>query len=773
MPVAPTYPGVYIEEIPSGVHTLTGVATSITAFLGYTVRGRTNTAVRIKSFADFERSFGGLTVDSVLSYSVKQFFQNGGSDAYIIRVATGARRASVAVMTEAGGPSLVISANGEGTWGNLVRVDVDYGSANPTSLFNITVTEYVDRDGALGVGRVESFRNLSMNSFDAAPVIATVNAASELVTVALGAFAFGGNGTSVSAELARTDLARVDPTNSRIAFSLNGDPAFEFDLVTAATPLQTAVADWPDTTLDDVATRIQTAIDGLHGAGSVVVSHNAGDAFITATAQNDGSAAQAERSSIHFLTASRNDGTALLGLGLANGGVETDAAAAFRPAATGTVGAELGDLSALTLPGSLTITARRGAATLGSVDLPIWGAGTPLAAAPDTRDEVLGAIRAALRGRTGILTGATAWLAGNRLRIVPGPIEPAARYVITDTAAGTTVTELGLTGAGSFSNVGAYALGSPIVDGAQGASVSGTNGTPPGANEFRGSPGAKTGIYALEDVDLFNILCLPDVESVDVLGEALAYAVRRRAFMIFDLPKAIDTPAEAVTWMNASAGPLRNRNAAAYFPRLRESDPLANGVVKPYPACGAMAGIYARTDTERGVWKAPAGTNALVNGAAGLTATMTDGENGDLNPLGLNCIRTFPVYGTVVWGARTMRGADALTDEYKYVPVRRLALFLEESLYRGTQWVVFEPNDEPLWAQIRLNVGAFMHSLFNQGAFQGKTAREAYFVRCDAETTTQNDIDLGRVNILVGFAPLKPAEFVVIRIQQIARGIQV
>jgi len=145
---------------------------------------------------------------------------------------------------------------------------------------------------------------------------------------------------------------------------------------------------------------------------------------------------------------------------------------------------------------------------------------------------------------------------------------------------------------------------------------------------------------------------------------------------------------------------------------------------------------------------------------------LTDAENGALNPLGINCLRTFRGVGTTVWGARTLRGADVLADEYKYVPVRRLALYLEETLYRNTQWVVFEPNDEPLWAQIRLSVNAFLQSLFRQGAFQGTTPRDAYFVRCDRDTTTQYDIDRGIVNVLVGFAPLKPAEFVVIGIQQ-------
>jgi uncharacterized protein len=151
---------------------------------------------------------------------------------------------------------------------------------------------------------------------------------------------------------------------------------------------------------------------------------------------------------------------------------------------------------------------------------------------------------------------------------------------------------------------------------------------------------------------------------------------------------------------------------------------------------------------------------------------FSDGENGVMNPEAINTIRVFP-NGIVNWGARTMDGADRFASEYKYIPIRRLALFIEESLYRGLTWVVFEPNDEPLWAQIRLNVGAFMHNLFRQGAFQGQKPRDAYFVKCDAETTTQNDRNLGIVNIIVGFAPLKPAEFVIISLQQMAGQIEV
>ena len=176
----------------------------------------------------------------------------------------------------------------------------------------------------------------------------------------------------------------------------------------------------------------------------------------------------------------------------------------------------------------------------------------------------------------------------------------------------------------------------------------------------------------------------------------------------------------------------------------------------------------ATTDGQRGVWKAPAGVDAAFTGVQALSVNLDDNANGQLNPLGINCLRNFPIYGRIAWGARTLRGADALGDEYKYIPVRRLALYIEETLYRSTQWVVFEPNDTPLWAQIRLNVGAFMQTLFRQGAFQGSTPQDAYFVLCDATTNPQATINLGIVNIVVGFAPLKPAEFVVITIQQIA-----
>jgi phage tail sheath protein FI len=296
--------------------------------------------------------------------------------------------------------------------------------------------------------------------------------------------------------------------------------------------------------------------------------------------------------------------------------------------------------------------------------------------------------------------------------------------------------------------------------------------------EFTGTgmEAAKTGLFTLEKADLFNLLVIPPYKAdgtVDpsVVTAADSYCQKRRAMQIVDsLPTWTTVGAVTTAFASGFDSVLgtNSKNAALFFPRLRQPNPLKDNQVETFSGAGTVAGVMARTDATRGVWKAPAGLDATLSGVPELSVPLTDGEIGQLNPIGVNCLRAMPGAGRVVWGSRTMQGADLLASEWKYIPVRRTALFLEESLFRGTQWVVFEPNDEPRWAQIRLSLGTFMNNLFRQGAFQGSTPREAYFVKCDKETTTQADIDLGIVNIHVGFAPLKPAEFVVIRLQQMA-----
>ncbi|MBJ6762773.1 phage tail sheath family protein [Myxococcaceae bacterium JPH2] len=510
MPAAVSYPGVYVEEIPSGVRTISGVPTSITAFVGRTRRGATNDPVIVNGYGDFERVFGGLWLGSPLTFAVRDYFLNGGGQAIVVRLQKDAKAATFLL-----GTAPFIAAS-EGTWGNNLRVVVDYNTAKSGTqseddkLFNLTLND-------VGTNATETFLNLSIDSTSPR---------------------YYPNVLAQNSDLLHVDLAALPSPAPR--------------------------------------------------------------------------------------------------------------------------------------PPASTVTDNK-----------------PVPSTPTTQGD----------------------------------------------------------------------------DGAVLTRAEFTSGT--------GLQADKKGLYALEKADIFNLLCIPphgfaddgDIESA-LAVDAATYSQARRAIFVADPPRAWNTVAKAVAGFNGSS--LRSKNAAMYFPWLVEANPLREDQLESFAPCGAVAGVIARTDTARGIWKAPAGLDAQLAGVSKLSVPLTDLENGQLNPLGLNCLRSLPAAGRVVWGSRTTRGNDLLADEWKYLPVRRLALYIEESLYRGIQWVVFEPNDEPLWAQIRLNVGAFMQSLFRQGAFQGASPRAAYFVKCDKETTTQDDINRGVVNIIVGFAPLKPAEFVVLKLQQMA-----
>jgi phage tail sheath protein FI len=286
---------------------------------------------------------------------------------------------------------------------------------------------------------------------------------------------------------------------------------------------------------------------------------------------------------------------------------------------------------------------------------------------------------------------------------------------------------------------------------------------------------AAKGVSLLSRVDIFNLLCVPAETDAATIQKLQAFCVTERAFYIVDAPQTVthDTlqasgPTGTPLGSGTSITGTGSQNSAYYFPWVLAPDPMFGNRPTLFPPCGFMAGMYATTDADSGVWKAPAGINTALVGVNGLQYVLTDIENGDLNPQAINCLRQFKVYGDVIWGARTLQGNDQAGSEWKYIPIRRLALFMESSLYDGTQWVVFEPNDEKLWGQIRMNVSTFMQGLFLQGAFQGTSPQQAYFVKCDSENNPQSSIDLGIVNITVGFAPLYPAEFVVIQIVQMA-----
>ena len=295
---------------------------------------------------------------------------------------------------------------------------------------------------------------------------------------------------------------------------------------------------------------------------------------------------------------------------------------------------------------------------------------------------------------------------------------------------------------------------------------------------------------------VFNILCLPDMAwlpaatQIELFSHAHDFCRRRQAFFLVDPPPPALATGTAPPWVgtvdltvdNAGSDPdqlqhlihdwaaslLAQSNfcAAAYYPWVQIPDPLNGNRPRLVPPSGTIAGIYAFTDAARGVWKAPAGVGAALTNVIQLAdSTINDDLNGQLNVAGINCLRTFAGYGNVVWGSRTLAGGDVVGSAWKYVPVRRLTDFLEQSLIQSLKWAVFEPNSEPLWSSIRLEVNDFMLSLFAEGAFGGATAAAAFQVGCDATTTTTDDILRGIVNLRVGFQPAEPAEFVVLNLQ--------
>jgi len=782
MPVAPTYPGVYIEEIRSGVRTITGVSTSVTAFIGPAKRGPINVPTSVQSFADFERMFGGLDAASEMSYAVLQFFLNGGAKAHVVRLAKGAiaaRREDIPADADEDGNVLnvlTVIALQQGKSGNAIEVRIDHETPNLASTFNMTISRTIDGDPQSSA--VEKYFDLTMNANGARYVEDVINGESKLVKVAravteemqtvLEALPAG---TSESGPLedegTLVDVAGlIDDRHSQLRVAINGGAPITVQVSIASD----ATGEDADARLARLASlcaaiqhQVRAAANGVSAIANFTCTPDENRIVMT-------SGQVGENSSVRVLRGLRNDLAARLKLGAENaenGARERDAVAAIRPAPQpqhGTLTSGVVDDAAIN---ALNATRNSFKISLDSgvvktVTLPDTAlAGSPTAQRNELARRIEAAVRALDPNKVAFREFTCTVSADGRLVLASGTAGVASSVMVSAAESHDVAVALNLVGA---SVTTFRPLNFMLQNG---------NEEPFTDEEafeiYIGSQAGREGIFALDGVDLFNLMCLPGVSDPGILIDAMAYCEQRRAFLIVDVPRGKNPP-DIPDILNTLP---KSNYGAIYYPWVEIADPLKGGKLRVSPPSGTIAGLYARTDSARGVWKAPAGTEAPLIGVQKLEYTLTDGENGDLNPLGVNCLRSFPVTGRVAWGARTLRGADQLTDEYKYVPVRRLALFIEESLSRGTQWVVFEPNDEPLWAQIRLNIGAFMHNLFRQGAFQGKTPGEAYLVKCDKETTTQNDINLGIVNILVGFAPLKPAEFVIIRIQQLAGQIAV
>ncbi len=801
MPVQVSYPGVYIQEVASGVHTITGVSTSIGAFLGRTARGPINRAVRCLSFADFLREFGGPHPLSDLAQSVRQFFDNGGTDCYVVRLARFAPgntgQASVSLKNLAATKNvLTATAKQPGLWGQDVKFEVDYNTPNPDDTFNLAVIQ--ETNGAI-VTR-EDFSNLSMlpTSPRFAPTFVTQS--SKLINLTLHAdlLAGGTSATDPNAFINKiantpagysqsrrpftgavnalvTDLNQLLLTSGKFVLNVNGTRDVDIDLTgkTVAGANLQAVA---DSFAALVNPALSAAVAGLQVKcqfDPVGVGSNVKVLRITSDL--------ADFSSVRVRRAVANDLAGPLMLGLDQGGIEVARYSNVRPVYNGSVfvgGAAFGDFTdeptnGLDAFAGLAQSIITGIQLAGSppVNVNLVTAGTrnfdQTGGGVDGVREKLRLIAQAINNDPNVPWQAELWGYHLAFRKKQGTINDISTVTTTGGASA------GVLGSGFIANTRQYSLGTTGTSGFQSAGTAGSDGAAPGVAEYGGDPVAHTGLYALDKVDLFNLLVLPGDREVpeatylQLLGPASIYCNQHRAFLLVDAPDSWtngEVPVAEATTVNSLRARVVKDHAAVFYPKVQYSDAGLKKLIGP---AGMIAGLMARIDSQRGVWKAPAGTEAALLGVLDLELNLTDLENGVLNKLGVNCLRKFPS-GIVNWGARTLDGSDDIGSEWKYIPIRRLALFLEESLYRGTKWIVFEPNDEPLWASIRLNLNAFMLSLFRQGAFQGSTPDKAFYVKCDGETTTQNDRNLGIVNIEIGFAPLKPAEFVVIKIQQIA-----
>jgi len=615
------HPGVYIEEVSSGVRPIEGVSTSTAAFIGKAAKGAIDRAVMVTSYLEFERTYGGFLDDSYLAHAAQHFFINGGQRLYVVRVAKNAQAANVAIADRKASPAktLTISANSPGNWGNDLNVMVTDGTLDPADEFDLTVV--------VNNASAEFFPNLTMNP-DATNFVEKVVASSQYIVAAADPSNTSSDaGKSVSGVGPAVNLTAITDKR-KLVIDITGDGP---QTITIVTPCGTGA---------EIAARIADAVHALaplKGTTPLTTFSSFMAVYDPVTTKYTLTSGVAGKlSSVRVTNAPLvENAAALLKLGTSNGGSETTGAAVLRPA--------------------------NGTYSVG--------------------DGVVG---------------------GNVISVLPGK-----------------------------------------------------DGDAPGNNEHI------EGFNHLNRLTDVNVIAVPGIGTIEVVSYGSNYCSSRMdCFYIGDMTIIDDEKDDALTYANTLTG--KTSYAAVYFPWLKTLDPKGGASPILVPPSGFVAGIYARTDARRGVWKAPAGTEASVGGVIGLATNLTDVEQGPLNRANINVIRQFPSAGVVVWGARTI-GSDA---EYRYIPIRRLAMFIERSIYNGIQWAVFEPNDEDLWSSLRLNIGAFMMNLFRAGAFQGKTPAQAFFVKCDAQTNPQSEINLGIVNVLVGFAPLRPAEFVVIKISQ-------
>jgi phage tail sheath protein FI len=789
------HPGVYVEEVPSGVRPIEQVSTSTAGFVGEAARGVPGVAEFITSFDDFVRLFGGHRSgeDGFLAQAVEAFFSAGGRRAYAVRVLpSGAERAQSEAVPVRFQPSagrrpsaLSFRAKGAGDWADAIRIRISAATHFPDEAFKIEVL-WVESGGTR---TVETFDDVRMDPESEDYFREIVNSSSRYLE-AVDAFQ---EDIDADAPLGAPLPERTAALRPRAPTAVEDEEGETTHVYEVRRDQELEFKTW-----DGVA---EQAIS----EGRVVFD----DAALAAAALSFGSSGTASLTSAQLaglLDAALGSGFRVIAPAAASEPPEIQAAFATRPylviAPPGS--ASTYNLSGKTLSLDLAID---GAAQTPQVFPPADDADAPEDDAAVTAEELAflfgrvlpGEFSARARGSAVVVSGPRAdddTTIGTTLA-PPDAAPPATPTFVSSAVPGRggavvdsldsvaiTVSEVRkpfvrplLPALGLAGRSRGYQQDNAANPGARPEStltplrLTGGSDGPPNAilsaDDYLGNATEHTGLHALDGLDV-NLVALPGKNAPEFLVKLMGYADQRGdCFAILDGPGAIEkdfdiTPADAKQAVESL--PVRSRNAALYYPWYRTSDPTGVGKnpTRFAPPSGVMAGIFARTDINRGVWKAPAGIESTVTGALGLQESVQDADQDILNPFSVNCLRAFPGTGIVAWGARTLSSDPS----WRYVSVRRTALLIKESIRRGIQWAVFEPNDQNLWDQLRTNISSFMLGMFRQGAFQGATPDEAFRVRCDRSTNPQERVDAGIVTAQVAFAPLKPAEFVVIEITQ-------
>jgi phage tail sheath protein FI len=762
-------PGVFIEEVP-GAKPIEGVGTATGAFVGIAEKGPIGEAELVTNWTQFVETFGSYVPYGYLAYAINHFFTEGGTRCFVVRTChydsnnlPTASAGSLTLRDAAATGTLKIDALSAGSWSDHLWIEVAQAKKDPANKFRLVVW--------YKGSQVEFHEELTKAS-----VLGTVNTASKYVHVMDLPVS---TQPPVFSRLARNDAAAapqatiaVTALEDGLGLAITRQPINRFSLFV----IQAGAV--VDRTLNVSMTDVEAKVNGISDFIKVenLKSTNTANApAATSSVLNDRAAAPLPTLAVTALA----DGLTL-------------------------------DVEDGTAADTFKLTVKRGAATLetfdnltiDSVESDIDGVSpnidvrslVSVTAAPDNRPANAAGVAlpppVALTffglsgGDDGLADGVPLNDAAAAASLQINAFREGVQVSVSDATSGAAKFKLTVLVNGVAAETFDELIMDTVEDEVNGqsryievmqrganrpATTAAAVDVPIGLadNDFIGDAATKNGLHAFDPVDDINIMAIPDRPGDrEVTLAAYTYCENRKdCFFVADPPLGLG-PQQVLAYKSGTGDFVGNAfnssYAALYYPWILVTDPLSGGN-RLAPPSGAVVGTYSATDVARGVHKAPAGTiDGYLNSAMGIERLITKGEQELLNPEQVNVIRSFPAAGIVVWGARTL-SAD---PEFRYINVRRLLLFIEESIEKSTQWVVFEPNDRSLWARLKRDVSAFLNIVWKSGALFGSTAEEAFFVKIDDENNPPEMRDAGRLNIDIGVAPVKPAEFVIFRVSQ-------